>query len=203
MTKIKICGLSRIEDIEAVNEAGPDFAGFIINYPKSPRSISPELLAVLTGNLNQKIMPVGVFVDAPSSLVTDLVKKDLIRMIQLHGREDDDYIRLIREKACCPVVKAFHIRTEEDVKTAMKSPADYILLDHGLGENGKQINRELLKGVTREYFLAGGLGIENVREAVQELSPYAVDLNSKLETDGHKDPAKIREAVWTIRTYDN
>ncbi len=100
MTRIKICGLSREEDIANVNEAGPDYCGFIIQVPRSRRNVSPERAAELSIRLDGRITPVGVFVNAPAELPARLAREGIIRMIQLHGQEDEDYIQRLRCLRC-------------------------------------------------------------------------------------------------------
>ena len=95
--KIKICGLKRPEDIRAVNEAKPDYCGFVIEVPKSSRCVSRDQVRELTAMLDEKILPVGVFVNAPEVLVAQLLNEGTIAMAQLHGQEDDTYIRRLRE----------------------------------------------------------------------------------------------------------
>ena len=90
LVKIKICGLRRLEDIEAVNEFCPDYAGFIVDVPRSFRSVTPEKLKELTEGLRKEIIPVGVFVDAPEDLPARLLNEGIIGMAQLHGSEDEE-----------------------------------------------------------------------------------------------------------------
>ena len=98
-----------------------------------------------------------------------------------------------------PVIKAFSIKTPEDVQRALRSPADYILLDQGNGGTGETFDWELVPPVRRPFFLAGGIGPENIRSAIATLHPWAVDLSSSLETDGKKDPAKIRQIARMLK----
>lgn len=189
-TKVKICGLSRPEDILYVNAAKPDFAGFIVNYPKSRRNVLPEQVRTLAAGLAPEICPVGVFVDQPASVMEKMVEEGSIRAIQLHGSEPDSLIRRLQDSCRVPVIRAFQVKSREDVLRAKQSPADYILLDAGAG-GGTTFNWDVIGNLERPYFLAGGLGPENVREAIRRLRPFAVDLSSKVETDGVKDEGKI------------
>lgn len=199
MAKIKVCGLTRMEDIQAVNEAMPDYCGFVINVEKSRRSCSPLLIKEMVCRLDKRILPVGVFVNAPLRLPTLLLREGTIAMAQLHGQEDEAYIRELQKASRCPVIKAFSVKTFQDVENAMKSPADYILLDQGAGGTGKAFEWSLIPEIRRPFFLAGGLGTENLEEAIARLKPWAVDLSSSLETEGRKDPEKIRAAVAMVR----
>jgi phosphoribosylanthranilate isomerase len=198
-TKIKICGLRSSQDILAVNEAKPDFGGFIVEFPKSFRSITRDQLRALTKELDPEIQPVGVFVNAPIELVVELLLEGTIAIAQLHGQEDEEYIRQVQEQTHCPVIKAFSVKTAEDINRALQSPAEYILLDQGGGGTGKTFDWSLIPEISRPFFLAGGLGTQNLHQAVTRIHPWAVDLSSSLETERRKDPEKIRQAVELIR----
>ncbi len=197
--KIKLCGLKTSEDIAAVNEVRPDFCGFIVEYPRSFRSISRDELRRLTEKLSPGIVPVGVFVNAPLDLMTGLLEEGTIGAVQLHGQEDEACIRKLKDQTVRPVIKAFSIKTREDVLRALESPADYILLDQGEGGTGRTFDWSLVPEISRPFFLAGGLGPENLEEAVARLHPWAVDLSSSLETDRKKDPEKIRRVMEVLR----
>ena len=200
MTKIKICGLSRPCDIEYVNEAKPDFCGFIINVPKSKRNVSPDTVRQLVKNLSPDVKPVGVFVNAPMDEIVALTEDGTLAYVQLHGKEDEAYIAALREKIHVPIIQAFKVTCPEDVAHAQQSSADYILLDNGSGGTGKTFDWSHLRGITRPYILAGGLGPDNLAQAVSQLAPWSVDLSSGVETDGFKDKAKVLAAVQAVRT---
>ena len=204
-TKIKICGLSRPEDIEAVNEVKPDYAGFVVEVSKSRRNVSVQQLRRLTALLDHGIVSVGVFVNAPVELIVGLLQDGVLAMAQLHGQEDETYISRLRNriKADAPLIQAFSIRTKEDVLRAVKSSADLILLDQGSGGSGRTFDWSLADAVDRPFFLAGGLGSGNLAQAIRAVKPWAVDLSSALETDGYKDPKKMREAVQIVRTTES
>ena len=194
-TKIKICGLKRPEDIAYVNEAKPDYCGFIIEFPKSSRNVTGNQVRILIAKLDKNIIPVGVFVNAAPERVEELLLDGTIRIAQLHGQEDDDYIRRIQKNTGSQVIKAFSVKTAQDIELALKSPADYILLDQGGGGTGQTFDWSLIPEIKRPFFLAGGLGPDNLEQAVDMIRPYAVDLSSSVETDGVKDRSKILEAV--------
>ena len=195
MSRIKICGLRRPEDIAAVNEARPDYCGFIVEYPKSRRSIDRTTLRELVRGLREKIVPVGVFVNATKELVAELLEEGTIQIAQLHGQESQEYIQELKVLTEKPLIQAFSIKSKEDVE----SVADYILLDQGSGGTGKVFDWSLVGEVGRPYFLAGGLDVENLREAIGLLHPWAVDLSSSLEIDGMKDAGRICQAVEIVR----
>lgn len=200
MTKIKICGLKRPEDIDYVNEAGPDYCGFIINVPGSPRTLPPSAVQRLCRRLKEGIKPVGVFVNALPEEILDLALNGTIKVIQLHGRENDAFIERIKALTSLPVIKAYSVSDRDDLLKAAESPADYILLDHGAGGTGKSFEWSLLTDFNRPYFLAGGLTPENLPEAVKRFHPFAVDLSSGVETDGYKDREKILAAMAAVRS---
>ena len=208
MTKIKLCGLKRAEDIEAANIFKPDYIGFVF-YKKSKRYISPEEARILKSILNpgtesshtadhDLIKAVGVFVNEDPKTVANLLEKGIIDIAQLHGDEDEEYIKNLRKFTGSPVIKAFRIRTKEDLEKAKASSADMILLDAGMGD-GVSFNWEILDGFDRPYFLAGGLNPQNVKKAVERLHPYGVDVSSGIETDGIKDISKMREFMHNAR----
>ena len=196
---IKICGLSRPCDIDFVNEARPDWCGFIINFPKSHRNVTPEQVRELTARLRAEILPVGVFVDQPVEAVAALLNDRTVRIAQLHGHEDNAYIAQLRRLAPDNEIwKAFKIRMPEDLETAYVSDASLIILDNGYG-TGKAFDWSLTDGFHRPYLLAGGLVPENIPEAVERLHPFGIDISSGVETDGKKDREKILAAVNAVR----
>ena len=203
-TKIKICGLKRPEDITYVNEAKPDYCGFIIEFPKSSRNVTGALVRELTAILNPDIIPVGVFVNAAPERVEELLLDGTIHIAQLHGQEDEAYIKKLKSLTDHPVMKAFSIQEKKDLDAAAASSADLILLDHGKGGTGETFDWSLLEGWTkRPYFLAGGLNPENIPEAIQRIHPWGIDLSSAVETDGKKDREKILQAVKTVRNFES
>ena len=200
-TKIKICGLRRREDILAVNEARPDYCGFIIEFPKSFRSVTADKVRELVKDLSPEIKGVGVFVNAPVEFVSGLMNDGTLALAQLHGQEDEAYIRELKKLTDKPIIKAFSVKTSEDIEKALQSPADYILLDQGSGGTGMTFDWSLIPKIERPFFLAGGIGAENLEQAIREIRPYAVDLSSSVETDKWKDSENIRNVVDIVRKY--
>ncbi len=197
--KIKLCGMSRPEDIACVNEMRPDFCGFVINVPKSIRNVSPEQLRALVKLLDPEIIPVGVFRDEPLESVAAFLEEGVIRMAQIHGHEDENYIRELKSRGDFTVIRAFNERTFGE---AEGSCADYVLLDHGEGGTGETFDWTMTDSIRRPFFLAGGIGPENIGEALRQVRPWAIDLSSGLETNGKKDPAKIRAVVRAVRRWN-
>ena len=195
MTKIKICGLYRPEDVVYVNQARPDWCGFILQFPKSHRNLTPSQMRALRAGLEEGITPVGVFVDQPVELVAQLINEGSIAVAQLHGREDQAYLDALRRLAPGHQIwKAFRVRTWEDLRAAEESSADLVVLDNGYG-TGQCFDWTLARGFDRPFLLAGGLTPENIPAAVAQLHPYGVDLSSGVETERKKDRAKIQAAV--------
>ena len=199
--KIKICGLSREEDIEYANQVMPDYIGFVFWEP-SRRYVSHNQAAALRGLLKPEIQAVGVFVDASPEEIISLLQEGVIDMAQLHGEETEEDIQYLQAVTGKPVMKAIKVKSRYDVEAWLDSSADYLLFDSGMG-SGVAFDWELLKDIPREFFLAGGLKPENLKQAVEAVSPYAVDLSSGVETDGVKDRSKMQEAVIAVRSSEN
>lgn len=201
MTKIKICGLSSHQDIEAANKLMPDYIGFI--FAKGIRQIKETTAKELKEALDDKIKAVGVFVNEDVEYIVSLCNQNIIDMIQIHGDEDEDYLRNLKSKTNKPLIRAFRIRSSEDIKMAEKCCADYILLDSyvegSYGGSGHSFSWSIAKELQRNYFLAGGIHAGNVMEAVKDNRPYCIDISSGVETNGTKDQAKMREVIGIIR----
>ncbi|MGN0526945.1 MAG: phosphoribosylanthranilate isomerase [Acutalibacteraceae bacterium] len=191
MTKIKFCGLKRDEDIAFANQIMPEYIGFVF-AEKSKRYIPPEKASLLKERLDGKIKAVGVFVNEQPQKAAELLNSGIIDLAQLHGDESDEYITALKNLTDKPIIKAFNIITESDVEFALKSTADYVLLDSAQAGSGTRFNWELLKDFNRPYFLAGGLNPDNIFGAVSMLHPYAVDVSSGIETNGVKDFEKMK-----------
>ncbi len=214
MQKIKLCGMMKPCDIEYANRVKPDLVGFI--FANTRRKISAAQAKQFREALDAEISAVGVFVNEDISVIASLVQDGCIDMIQLHGEEDADYIRRLREICDVPVIKAVKVQTVEQIRQAAALPVDYLLLDTYrkgvLGGTGEAFDWELLReakaaaGDTAEgalfgkpYFLAGGLHAGNLREAAT-LGSYGLDVSSGIETDGSKDFDKMVEVVNIVRT---
>lgn len=197
MTKIKLCGLKRTCEIEWVNELKPDYIGFIFSK-KSRRYVNPGEAGKLKAMLHSSIKAVGVFVDAKPEVIAGMAELEVIDAVQLHGSEDEAYLRELKRRIKIPVFQAFRITSAEDVKRAEESSADMVLLDAGAG-CGEVFDWSLLKDMKRPYFLAGGLTPENVSQAIKRLHPYGVDASSSLESEGLKDSIKMAAFVEAVR----
>ncbi|MBE6489440.1 MAG: phosphoribosylanthranilate isomerase [Methanobrevibacter sp.] len=198
MVKIKICGLRRLEDVKIVNEYKPDYVGFV--FADSKRKVSHEIARKMKSNLSSDIISVGVFVDAPQDEILELFNDDIIEVAQLHGMEDEDYINNLKENTNneLKIIKAIEMSEDKDLSKYDNSSADYLLLDSGKG-SGKTFDWQLIRtDLKKEFFLAGGINSENVKKAIEEFNPYAIDLSSSLETDGYKDENKIKDIMEAI-----
>ena len=212
MVKIKICGLRRLEDIEIVNKYKSDYIGFV--FAESPRKVSFEEARELSGLLSEDIVPVGVFVNEHMKLIVDLFKEGIIEIAQLHGDEDEKYIKDLKDKSIeetgkeIPVINAIEIKDNTDFNDTVlewrDSLSDYFILDSGKG-SGKTFDWSLIDKNSEFFknsiFLAGGLNSENLNSAIEEFNPFAVDLSSSVETDGFKDEEKIKEIIEIVDNY--
>ena len=196
-TELKICGLSRLEDVIAVNRHGADYAGFIF-FKKSKRYIDPYQAGELIELLRSDIKSVGVFMDEPLDSVISAARLSGVEMIQLHGHESDEYVEYVKRTLGRPVIKAYKATEDGALAKAAASNADYVMIDSGAG-SGKKFDWSILKDFKRDYFLAGGLDPESVGEAIRTLEPFAVDVSSCVETDGIKDEKKIAEFIKAVR----
>ena len=196
-TELKICGLSRLEDIIAVNRHGADYAGFVF-FEKSKRYVDPYKANELISLLRADIKPVGVFMDEPLDNVVRIARITGVELIQLHGHESEEYVEYVKRTLDRPVIKAYKASEEGALEKAAQSSADYVMIDSGAG-SGKKFDWSILKDFKRDYFLAGGLDPESVGEAIRLLEPYAVDVSSGVETDGIKDEKKIAEFIKAVK----
>lgn len=206
MALIKICGLSREADIAAVNEAKPDYCGFIIDFPKSHRNVTAERVRQLRMKLRSEIIPVGVIVDQPVEKAAMLLNEGIVDIIQLHGQEDEAYIRQLRKLLKGrdrSIWKAFKIRSRKDFDNAMACSADAVILDNGYG-TGETFDWSILADAGaamkhKKVFLAGGLTPANIEAAIHQLNVWGIDISSGVETDKKKDRNKILAAVQAAR----
>jgi phosphoribosylanthranilate isomerase len=220
MPKIKICGLFREEDIAYVNEARPDYIGFM--FAESRRRVTPLQAARLRSRLEEGITPVGVFVNAPVEDIAALYRDGIIALVQLHGGEDAGYISRLKEACAAPVIKAVPVTRREDILPwTAGTRADFLLLDHGAGGTGERFDwRRVLGGSAGPggdgggipYFLAGGVTVDTLPEALRlssggpplpGLQFYGIDVSSGAETNGVKDRDKILRLVELVRKGAN
>ena len=198
MTRIKFCGLSRPCDIDFANELKPEYIGFVFVH-QSKRYILPECALKLKARLSHDIQSVGVFMNESLDVVANMASQNIFDLIQLHGSESDKYIRHLKYLTGKLIIKAFVINSQQDIIQASGSSADYVLLDGG-GGTGKAFDWDMIKDFRRDYFLAGGLTPENVKDAINILNPFAVDTSSGIENNqGFKDEIKMAEFIDSVR----
>ncbi|MDR2579623.1 MAG: phosphoribosylanthranilate isomerase [Fibromonadaceae bacterium] len=189
--KIKICGLKNSADIDYVNEAMPDYIGFV--FAESKRRVSAEVAAEYKKKLNPKIIAVGVFVNAAYTFIEELYNKGVINIAQLHGTETEYYIEILKKTCDIPVIKAIN------AGNPYPANADYLLFDSGKGGTGKSFDWSLIPECSKNIFLAGGINLGNIKEA-KKLNPYCIDLSSGAEDEsGNKNREKIIEITQIIR----
>ncbi len=213
--RIKLCGMMRDCDIDFANEAKPDFVGFV--FADTRRKVTRQQATRFRSNLSDEIRAAGVFVDEDVTRVGELLKDGIIDVAQLHGHEDADYIRRLKDICDKPVIKAVKVASVVDIVNAGKLDVDYLLLDTYkkgvLGGTGEAFNWEIIHEAKKQdiismesgllfgkrFFLAGGINIDNIKRAAEEVKPFGVDLSTGIETDGYKDKYKMIEAVRRIR----
>ena len=200
MTEVKFCGNRTLGDIGFVNEVRPDYAGFIL-AKGFRRTVDDAAAEKLAEAVRPGISRVGVFVDDAPERVARFLNEGIVDIAQLHGSETEAYIARLREMTSGTVMKCFRPETAEDVRLALRSSADLVMLDGGHG-SGKTFDWSLLGGMKRKYFLAGGLTPENVGDAVRRLRPLAVDTSSGTETEGKKDIRRMRMFMDAVRDAD-
>lgn len=208
MTKIKICGLTRQEDIEAVNRFLPDYVGFV--FAPSRRQVTQEQAAALSRMLRQDICPVGVFVNEEEDTICRIVEQGSIRIVQLHGQESPEMVRRLKRhmnryrimSGETAVIKAIRMEPGHRLDEWQQSEADYLLLDAGAGGTGTMFDHRLLEElgqIRKPWFLAGGMAPDNASEAIRRFSPFGIDVSSGVETNGKKDRRKIERMIRSIR----
>ena len=199
MTKIKICGLTRTEDIEMVNEFLPDYIGFV--FAKSRRQVSAEQAKELKNKLRPAIKAVGVFVNEKPENIAEIANQGIIDLIQIHGDEDAAYCAQLRKLTQAPIIKVLRVEREDDLAGIEEFDCDYYLFDtlssKDYGGTGKAFDHSLLynKEIKKPFFVAGGLNQDNVAAVIEVIKPFGVDTSGGVETEGSKDVNKIKEFI--------
>ena len=199
MTKIKICGIRRTEDIEYINNLQPDYMGFV--FAKSKRRVDEKQAFDLLKNLSASIKKVGVFVDEDPVRVVEIAEKLKLDVLQFHGQENQKYINMFRGYEIWKMIK---INNTESMNKMENYTCSKFLLDNSIAGSGEKFNWNLVgekvKGTS--IILAGGLTNENVAKGIKQLKPYGVDVSSGVETNGFKDYKKIKEFIRKVRELD-
>jgi len=209
MTKIKICGIKRFEDVQYVNKYLPDYIGFV--FAKSKRRVTVDQVIELKQKLDPHIKTVGVFVNEDIDKLIEIAKRCRLNCIQLHGDENGQYVEMLKNSLTAhdlediEIWKAIRVKDESSIALLKAYNVDAFILDtfvEGVyGGVGKVFDWKLAK-LSKAYgkiFVAGGLTIDNVSDAVEYVAPYGVDVSSGVETDGCKDEAKIRSFMEKVK----
>lgn len=188
MTKVKICGLSTVEAVETAVQAGADYIGFV--FAKSKRQVSLEQAHELARLVTGTTKIVGVFVSPSLEDLEQAIAQVPLDVVQIHGTFDEALI----QKISVPVIRAIQL---SDGEAQLRSQADYLLFDAPVAGSGQTFDWDLLKDqkIQQDFFIAGGLTVDNVCQARETFQPYALDVSSGVETDGHKDIEKIKAFI--------
>ena len=192
MTKVKICGLSTPEAVATAVKAGADYIGFV--FAKSNRQVSLEQAHELAKGVTGQTKTVGVFVSPSLKELEEAISQVPLDIVQIHGTFDEDLI----SKISVPVIRAIQI---SDGDSQVKSQAGYLLFDSPIAGSGQTFDWQLFadKQIEQDYFIAGGLAVDNVAEAKETFHPYALDVSSGVETDGYKDLKKIKAFIERVK----
>ena len=217
MTHIKICGLTTEESLRSAAENGADFIGLVF-YPPSPRAVMTDQAAALAKTIRHipasaRPQLTGLFVNADDALIADVLNHVPLDLLQLHGDEPPQRCRDVRTQFDLPVMKAIPVATQDDLKhlAAYQDACNWILFDTKSGNSaekggtGQCFDWALLSDIrhTTPWMLAGGLNRDNITDALQRLSPDAVDVSSGVEEQrGVKNSAMIKEFIETVRQSD-
>lgn len=199
--KIKICGLTRKEEIGYVNEIGPDYIGFIF-YKGSRRYVNINKARELKRGLSKSILSAGVFVNEDIDLIKKICEGNIIEVIQLHGDESPAFIDELKKVTGRPIIKAIRVQNQNQLSDVNGLSADYLLFDtyhNGMyGGTGEKFDWNLIENIKKPFFLAGGITIKDISKA-EKLGAYCLDVSSSVETNGIKDKEKIEEIVIGVR----
>lgn len=192
MTKVKICGLSTKEAVKTTVSAGADYIGFV--FAPSKRQVTVEQAIELAKFIPSHIQKVGVFVSPSRVELLEAVDKVGLDFVQVHGQVVDKLF----ENLPCGSIQAVQVDEGGHVPN---SQADYLLFDAPVAGSGKTFDWGQLDttGLAQPFFIAGGLNEDNVEEAIQHFTPFAVDVSSGVETDGQKDHEKIRRFIERVK----
>ncbi|MCJ7691605.1 MAG: phosphoribosylanthranilate isomerase [Clostridiaceae bacterium] len=196
MTKIKICGIRRPQDIEYLNELHVEYAGFV--FAKSKRRVNMEEALSLIQKLSADIKKVGVFVDEDPLKVIEIAEKLKLQVLQFHGHETQAYINKFKGFEIWKAIKIINSKSISEVKNYK---CERFLLDNSISGSGEIFKWELVQQKVKgaQVMLAGGLTSENVAQGIIQLTPYGVDVSSGVETQGFKDYEKMKKFIRKVR----
>ena len=199
MTKVKICGITNYEDAMDAIQLGADFIGLNF-YRKVPRCIQLKEAKKIARDTPKKTKKVGIFVNSTLNNIKKISKEIGMDYIQLHGDESPEFCREVKKATGKKVIKAIRAKSRRDLGKIRDFDADFFIFDAykkgHYGGTGKSIDFSLLKGVKGKYFLSGGLNPGNVKKAIKELNPFAVDVSSGVEKSiGKKDYKQMKAFI--------
>jgi phosphoribosylanthranilate isomerase len=205
-TKVKICGITNLEDALLSVKFGADALGFNF-YLKSPRYILPEDAREIIEQLPKSVLKVGVFVNENFEKIVEIATIAKLDALQLHGEETPEFAKHLKAKTNLEIIKAFRVSPKFKPEDVLQYEVDAVLLDsynsHEHGGTGEIFNWEIAKKVKEIFpkmFLAGGLSAENVADAEANVAPYGVDACSSLEREkGIKDFQKVRQFLFAVK----
>ena len=209
MTKVKICGITNLEDALLSAKFGADALGFNF-YAKSPRYTSPEKAREIIEPLPKEVLKVGVFVNESLEKISEIAVVAKLDAIQLHGEETPEFMREVKAKTSLEIIKAFRVSPEFRPEDVLRYEVDAILLDaysrHEHGGTGETFDWEIAMKVQEIFpkmYLAGGISKDNIRSAIHHVHPFAVDTCSRIEIEkGKKDKIKLVNLILTVRNFD-
>ena len=207
--EIKICGITKLQEIKYSNKLRPDYIGFV--FSESKRKISKEEARELLANLNNEINSVGVFRNEKVDFISEVLNYTNIKIVQLHGSEDNEYIEALKNKVRnkIEVWKAISIIDEKSIKEINSFKAENILLDSGTPGEGKRFKLKVL-GDFKEFnrvFMAGGINEDNIQEVIETLNPKGIDVSSGAEIINEngvriKSYEKMKKIIGEVRKND-
>jgi phosphoribosylanthranilate isomerase len=193
--KIKICGITTIEEIKIINKFKIDYIGFV--FARSKRQVDKEYVKEMINNLRKNIKTVGVFVNEKINIVNEISDYLDLDIVQLHGNETVDYIEKINRK----VWKGISLKNYNSLDLLNDyTSVEGILIDANIPGSGKSFNWKVLENIkfNNKFILAGGLNVENIEEAIKKLNPDVVDISTGLEKNGKKDEKMIRNFMRRV-----
>jgi phosphoribosylanthranilate isomerase len=197
MSRVKICGITRIQDAELAADLGAWGIGFIL-WTSSSRACDPAVAAGISRAMRRRLQLVGVFVNATLDEIAGAAEAMALTHVQLHGDEGPQFCAAVGQRTGCKVIKAVRVRSGADLRDVERYRTDFHLLDAGVpgvrGGSGRTWDWELVaaRRSAVPMFLSGGLTPDNVAEGIAATAPWAVDVASGVEASpGIKDPAKV------------
>jgi len=190
--KVKICGIRDLESAEVAVDTGADFLGF--NFvPKSKRCIDPEKAKKIIDTIGKKVRTIGVFQNTPIDEVNNVADALNLDFVQLHGEENEDYIKNIRRK----IIKKYDL----ELNSKMNENISYLLIDRKIQGKGEMVDLNIAKNIAKKHkiFFSGGLTPENVLYVIKKIKPFAVDVAGGIETNGKQDLKKIKMFIKNVK----